>query len=44
MKWHKLEEEVFIEVDTIVDESGYWIVQFVLCHRVDTANIWEFGA
>jgi len=40
MKWNKLEEEVFIEVDTIVDESGYWSSAIRLVSQGDTANIY----
>ena len=40
MNWNKLEKEVLIELDTIVDEFGYWSSVIRLVSQNDTANIY----
>ena len=40
MKWSNLREKVLIEIDTIVDESGYWSSSIRLISNNDTADIY----
>ena len=40
MNWNNLEKEVLIELDTIVDEFGYWSSVIRLVSQNDTANIY----